>query len=48
MNVYDASKQIIAKREQDKINAMNNISIDQLMNEAATEEDVEELPKVRF
>ena len=38
MDVYDASKQIIAKREQDKINAMNNISINQLMDEAVLEE----------
>lgn len=38
MDVYDASKQIIAKREQDKINAKNNISVVQLMDEAAIEE----------
>lgn len=38
MDVYDASKQIIAKREQNKINARNNISIQQLMDEAPLEE----------
>ena len=38
MDVYDASKQIIAKREQDKINARNNVNVEQLMNEAAMEE----------
>lgn len=38
MDVYDASKEIIAKREQEKINARNNISVEQLMNEAAMEE----------
>lgn len=41
MDVYDASKQIITKREQDKIAARNNVSVEQLMNEAPMEEDYE-------
>jgi len=41
MDVYDASKQIIAKREQDKINTEKNINVEQLMNEAVMEEDYE-------
>lgn len=39
MEVYDLAKQIIAKREQEKINSRNNVSIEDLMNEAAREEE---------